>query len=59
MKNENIQLVWLCPTYEVQLDESCILSKSSIHEKWNFKKKSKKKKANMSKVKRTGVTAAK
>ena len=58
MKNENIQLVWLCPIYEVQLDESCILSKISIHEKWNFKKK-RKKKANMSRVKRTGVTAAK
>lgn len=60
MKNENIQLVLLCPVYEVQLNESFIVSKSYINEKWEVKEKKKKKKeANMFRVKRTVVTAAK
>lgn len=41
MKNENIQLVLLCPVYEVQLDESLILSESYMNEKWEFKEKEK------------------
>lgn len=59
MKNENIQLVLLCPVYEVQLNESFIVSKSYINEKWEVKEKKKKKEANMFRVKRTVVTAAK
>lgn len=42
MKNENIQLVLLCSLYEVQLDESFILSQSYGNEKWEFEKKGEK-----------------
>lgn len=58
MKNENIQLVLLCPEYVVQLDESFILSKSYMNEKWELKKREREK-ISMSRVKRIGASAIK
>lgn len=44
VKNENIQLLLLCPEYETQLDESFIPLKGYMNEKGEFKKKRERKK---------------
>jgi hypothetical protein len=41
VKNDNIQLVLLCPIYDIQINESFILSKSYMKEKYQLKKKEK------------------